>query len=184
MALGAVDGTVTTSVTLLLAWALGLLSGVTSASAGQSFAIGAGLARAPQWMTLVTSVGATLTIRILVVFLYDTASVAVGGQTIACRLLRLRIVASDGNPVSLRGALKRAVAGGLLAHTPVVGQVARVGDYAAAIFGKRRQAVRDRVAGTMLVHARPRGAASSLPGLPCGDSAVAAVAASITGSSP
>jgi uncharacterized RDD family membrane protein YckC len=143
MAVGAVDGALTTSCSLMVAWSLGLLPGAF------------GALHAGQMGMLATHVGETLLLRALLIFLYDTTSVAFGGQTVGCRLFRLRIVSADGARVSVRNALKRAAAGGLVANTPVVGQVVRVGDYAAALFGRRRQAVRDRVAGTLLVHAGP-----------------------------
>lgn len=151
MALGTIDGSVTLGLTIALAWFFGVLPSAEIVGAASN---GFRTDDAGGMLALGTQVGVILLIRVVIVFLYDTTSVALGGQSIGGRLLRLRIVSVDGTRVALGGALKRAAAGGLIAHTPVLGQALRIGDYGAALLGRRRQAVRDKVAGTMLVHAR------------------------------
>jgi uncharacterized RDD family membrane protein YckC len=99
-----------------------------------------------------TRAAATLLIYAAAKFVYYVAFVTWGGRTPACYLLRLRIVRTDGAPASASDAVKRAVAGGIIGHTPGVGQLLRIGDYLAALFNRRKQAMRDMVAGTMLVH--------------------------------
>jgi hypothetical protein len=156
-ALGMLDGGMTTTLALTIAWAAGVLP-----TAHDTILIGRAaispevVLRSWQLLGIASQVGATVAIRIGVVFVYDTVSVALGGQTLACRLLRVRIVRTDGSAVPLAQSLRRAVAGGVLTQTPVVGQVLRAGDYGAALLGKQKRALRDRVAGTALVHTARR----------------------------
>jgi uncharacterized RDD family membrane protein YckC len=75
------------------------------------------------------------------------------GQTPGCWLFGLRVVLKDGRPVNWRAAAGRTLAGGIIGQVPLIGQVLRFLDYLAALFNRRRQAVRDMAAGTMLVHA-------------------------------
>ena len=75
------------------------------------------------------------------------------GQTPGCWLFKVRVVMQDGRHVTWRAAVGRTLAGGVMGQAPVVGQVLRFIDYAATLFNRRRQAVRDMAAGTMLVHA-------------------------------
>lgn len=149
------DDLVITSFVLPLAWALGVLSLPAEwpdVSGGpRAFAEAAARAVTP------AQVGATLLIYAAAKFVYYVAFVTWGGRTPACYLLRLRIVRTDGAPASAGNAVRRAVAGGLIGHTPGVGQLLRIGDYLAALFNRRRQAVRDMLAGTMLVHQPRRG---------------------------
>jgi hypothetical protein len=150
------DGGLTTTLAFAIAWGAGVLPTaheiVVLGHAAMSPAV---LLRSWQVLGVASQVGATLAIRIGVVFAYDTVSVAAGGRTLACRLLRLRIVMLDGSSVPLSQSLRRAAAGGLVTQTPVVGQVLRASDYGAALFGTQKRALRDRIAGTALVHERP-----------------------------
>lgn len=77
------------------------------------------------------------------------------GQTIGCRVLRLRVTLADGRLVSWRAAAARTIGAGILAHAPVVGRILRLVYYLAILADKRRQAVRDMVAGTVVVHEAP-----------------------------
>jgi uncharacterized RDD family membrane protein YckC len=154
-AVGMLDGGMTTTLALAIAWAVGVLP-----TAHETMLIGRAalspttVLRSWHLLSIASQVGGTLAIRIGVVFVYDTVSVALGGQTLACRLLRLRIVTVEGSAVPLAQSLRRAAAGGLITQAPVVGQLLRAGDYGAALLGKQKRALRDRVAGTALVHAR------------------------------
>ena len=80
------DGTLTTSFALAVAWALEILPTAEPVTAANGLGVAAGLARTPQMTMLAAHVGATLAVRALVVFCYYTASVALGGQTVARRL--------------------------------------------------------------------------------------------------
>jgi uncharacterized RDD family membrane protein YckC len=75
------------------------------------------------------------------------------GQTPGCWLFGLKVVMKDGRQVTWRAAAGRTIAGGVMVQVPVIGQVLRLLDYVAALLNRRRQAVRDIAAGTMLVHA-------------------------------
>lgn len=74
------------------------------------------------------------------------------GQTPGCWLFGLQVVLKDGRPIHWRAAAGRTLAGGIMGQVPLIGQVLRLLDYIAALFNRRRQAVRDMAAGTMLVH--------------------------------
>lgn len=147
---GGVDDLIITAGALGLAWGLGVIT------------VPANFIRLPRDLTFVEDVsnhltlaaraGAVFAIYVAMKLAYYTAFVACGGKTPACYLLRLRVVRVDGRPVSLAGSAKRAVAGGALSHAPVVGHFIRFVDYAVALFNRRKQAVRDIIAGTMLVH--------------------------------
>ncbi|HLL73891.1 MAG TPA: RDD family protein [Pyrinomonadaceae bacterium] len=147
------DDLVITSFALTLAWALGVLPLPAERLdvSGGPRAVAEAVSRA----VTPARAGATLLIYAAGKFVYYVAFVAWGGRTPACHLLRLRIVRADGAPASVGNAVRRAVAGGVIGHTPVVGQLLRIGDYLMALFNRRKQAVRDMVAGTMLVHSIP-----------------------------
>lgn len=150
---GALDGALTSSLVLAIAWGAGLLPSLDDLGGlGRDATSLAALVTSARLPGVAAQVGVLVALRIAVIFSFDTLSVALGGQTPGCRLLRVRIVGTDGERVRIGGALKRAAAGGVIAHTPVVGQAMRAADYGAALFGRQRRAVRDRVAGTMLVH--------------------------------
>jgi uncharacterized RDD family membrane protein YckC len=75
------------------------------------------------------------------------------GRTPGCWIFGVRVVMKDGQRLSWRGALGRTLAGGVIGQLPVVGHVLRFLDYMAALFNRRRMALRDMAAGTMLIHA-------------------------------
>lgn len=151
------DGGMTTTLALAITWAAGLLPTAHEIVLfGRAALTPAAVLQSWQLLGIASQVGVVLVIRVGVVFVYDTVSVALGGQTLACRLLRVRIVRTDGSAVPLTQSLRRAAAGGLITQTPVVGQLLRAGDYGAALLGTQKRALRDRVAGTALVHARPK----------------------------
>lgn len=74
------------------------------------------------------------------------------GQTPICMLLRVKVVMKTGVAVTWQAALARTVAGGVMGQLPLIGPTMRAADYLAALFNRRKQALRDMAAGTMLVH--------------------------------
>lgn len=103
-------------------------------------------------LALTARVGLIFAVYAVLKFIYYTAFISHGGKTPGCRILGLRVVAADGNPAGLRQAALRALAGGIVSHTPVVGHLLRFIDYGVALFTARNQAARDLVADTLLVH--------------------------------
>lgn len=148
---GLIDDLIVTFIALLIAWGVGVLPyKVQLPDLNKGFSSVVEMAQ--HYLPLTAQLGATLFIYVAFKFIYYVVFVAWSGQTPACYMLRLRIVMSDGRAVALSGALKRAVAGGVISHTPVVGHILRFVDYLVTLFNRRKQAVRDMVADTMLVH--------------------------------
>jgi uncharacterized RDD family membrane protein YckC len=148
---GLIDDLIVTFIALLVAWAAGVLPyKVELPDFNKGFSSVVEMAQ--RYLPLTAQLGATLFIYVAFKFIYYVVFVAWSGRTPACYMLRLRIVMSDGGAVSLSGSLKRAIAGGVISHTPVVGHILRFVDYLATLFNGRKQAVRDMVANTMLVH--------------------------------
>ena len=145
------DDAIVTGVALLVAWAAGVLPSPQDllAPTGATRSLAESVR---SYLCLALRVGAVVGIYAAIKFMYYVCFVAWGGQTPGCRLLRLRVVMVDGSPATFRAAVARAVAGGIASHAPGVGHVLRLGDYLAALLNRRRRAVRDLAAGTMLVH--------------------------------
>ena len=151
---GVIDDWLITAVALGLAWQAGVLPKLqfvehNESQSGYAYVV----ETLKRYLPLTAQIGATLLIYAVIKFIYYVALVAWKGQTLACYLLGLRIVMADGTPATFGSAAKRAFAGGVISHTPFIGHVLRLGDYLATFFNPRKQAVRDLVADTMLVHA-------------------------------
>jgi uncharacterized RDD family membrane protein YckC len=147
---GVLDDSLILIMTFLMAWWLGALP---SAGDLEGFAPDEGVpvnALLRYWR-MTAHVGAVLVIYAAIKFVYYTGFVAWDGRTPACRLFRLRIVMADGTPAGLGPAIKRALAGGIISHTPLIGWALRTADYLATFFNPRKQAGRDLAARTMLV---------------------------------
>jgi uncharacterized RDD family membrane protein YckC len=151
---GVIDDWLITAVALGLAWQGGVLPKLQFVEHNQSLS---GYADVVEWLKrylpLTAQIGATLVIYAVIKFIYYVSLVAWKGQTLACYLLGLKIVMADETPATFGSAIKRAFAGGVISHTPFIGQLLRLGDYVATFFNPRKQAVRDIVADTMLIHA-------------------------------
>jgi uncharacterized RDD family membrane protein YckC len=153
---GVLDDLIITGAALGLSWMLGILPSSEQFKSADSISSLTQMIIA--YLPLTARIGSIFFIHAGIKFIYYVAFIAATGQTPACYLLRLRIVMVDGNPASVSSAVKRAIAGGIVSHTPVIGYVLRLIDYLATLFNPRKQAVRDMVARTMLVHvSRSRG---------------------------
>jgi len=147
-----VDNALVTSFVLAVAFAAGILPDV-SAFPDLSEVRRAPVDVAKRLARLAPTAGALLVLYWCVKLSYHTAFLSCcEGQTPGCRLFRLRVVQSNGCPVTWRRALGRTLVGGAMGNIPVVGQATRFADYVASLFGSRKQAIRDMAAGTMLVH--------------------------------
>ena len=152
IAQGVIDDLIVTALAFGLAWGLGWLP------AWENFRPppvhdAAGWARElSRYLPCLEQAGGILALYIVLKFTYYVLFVAHGGRTLACYLLRLRLVKTDGTPVSWEGSLRRAMAGGFISHTPVIGHLLRFIDYGAALCNERKRAARDFAAGTVLVH--------------------------------
>lgn len=148
---GVIDDLIVTFIALIIAWVVGALPDRTQwIDPRKDFSTV--VEALMTYLPLTAQLGATLFIYAAFKFSYYVMFVAWNGQTLACFVLRLRIVMTDGSPVSLSSAVKRALAGGVISHTPLIGHILRFGDYLATLFNRRKQAVRDMVADTMMVH--------------------------------
>jgi uncharacterized RDD family membrane protein YckC len=78
---------------------------------------------------------------------YDALMVRGGGQTLGKRLLKIRVVRADGQPVRSGQAWGRAVARGVMVH------VLTLVNYGPSLFTSEKTCVHDLLAGTRVVNA-------------------------------
>ena len=115
---------------------------------------------------------------LVIAALYEISFVAMTGQTIGKRLLKIQVVdVTTGRPPALGGASIRYLVHGVLALVPLVGSVLELLVYLSAIWSPTRQGWHDRAAGTVVVRtatrqaitggwADPRPQPPTLPGRP------------------
>ena len=147
------DDLIVSAIAVILGYAFGLLSGDGRAiNLRESLNSPADSIR--RLLVILPKAGMVYAIYWAIKLAYQTGFLTFfAGQTPGCWLFGVRVSMKDGKPVNWRAALGRTVAGGVIGQLPIVGHVLRFLDYLVALFNRRRMAVRDMAAGTMLIHA-------------------------------